>query len=237
MDLKIRQAQERILRAFADKSENFALSGGSALELYYLKHRFSVDLDFFSPNYDVEEIEHLASVFGKSGGGKIRFESEFVSGDRARVRFYTMPVKGSNRLLKIDFVEDVLFESPRIKRFEGVPVYDVEHIYFQKIAAIAGTGQRHDSLGRPIIEGAREEARDAFDIYMLSKKIRPLHIFLKGVPRPMQRGVVQWYQTFSRGELKLGLLDLDIYDNKFDARDMIVYLESEIKKFIKQVLE
>jgi hypothetical protein len=46
-----------------------------------------------------------------------------------------------------------------------------------------------------------------------------------------------WYQTFSRQELKLGLLDLDIYEHKFDAKEMIIYLESQIKKFVKQVLE
>lgn len=237
MDLKIREAQKKVLKVLAQKRRSFALSGGSALELYYLKHRFSVDLDFFSPKYNITEIEDLVSEFRKCSNGKIKLETEFVTSGLARVRFYTMPVKDSTRPLKIDFVEDVLFESPRIKRFDGVPVYDVEHIYFQKIAAIAGTRQRKDSLGRPVIEWGRQEARDAFDIYLLSKKIRPLHVFLQEVPRQMQRGAVQWYRTFSRGEIKLGLMDLDIYDNKFDAKKMIIYLESEIKEFIRQVLE
>lgn len=236
MDEKIRKVQKAVLGAFADESKNFALSGGSALELYYLKHRFSVDLDFFSPKYDIKEIENLVSAFGRISNRKIKLESEFVAGDRARVRFYTIPLKGSLRPLKIDFVEDVLFESPKIKRFDGVPVYDVGNIYFQKLAAIGGTRQREDIIGRPVIEGNRQEARDAFDIYMLSRKVRPLGAFIKTVPRQMQRGVVQWYQTFSRRELKLGLLDLDIYDNKFDAKEMILYLESEVKKFIKEVL-
>lgn len=237
MDKKIREAQQKILRFFADKSRSFALSGGSALELYYLKHRFSVDLDFFSPKYDFAEIDGLVSEFGKSSGKKIELESEFIVSGRARVRFYTVPIRGSDRPLKIDFVEDVLFKAPKIRRFGGVPVYSVEHIYFQKIVAVAGIHSREDEVGRQIIEGGRREARDAFDIYMLSKKIRPLYIFLKDVPRQLQRGMIQWYQTFSREDLKLGLLDLDIYDDKFDAKEMIIYLESEIKEFVKQVLE
>ena len=237
MDLKIRKAQQKILKLFSNKRTGFALSGGSALELYYLKHRFSVDLDFFSPKYDLTEIDDLVSEFRKCSSGRIKLESEFITGSRARVRFYTVPIAGSVRPLKIDFVEDVLFTVPRIKRFEGVAVYSVEQIYFQKIAAVAGTRSERDDIGRQITEGGRLEARDAFDIYMLSKKIRPLHIFLQGVPRQLQRGTVCWYQTFSRREVKLGLLDLDIYDHKFDAKEMIIYLEAEINEFVKRVLE
>ena len=237
MDLKVRKAQQEILEVFSRKAGSFALSGGTALELYYLKHRFSADLDFFSPKYDIREIERLVSKFEKCSNGKIKLESEFITNGQAKVRFYTMPIKGSNRPLKIDFVEDMLFKTPVIKKVKGIPVYSIDHIYFQKIVAIAGIRPAKDNTGREILRGGRREARDAFDIYMLSKKIRPLHIFLQGIPRQLQRGMIQWYRTFSRQELKLGLLDLDIYEDKFDAKEMITYLESEIKKFIKQVIE
>ena len=236
MDLKVRKAQQKILGVFSNKAKSFALSGGTALELYYLKHRFSADLDFFSPKYDLGEIGELVLEFEKCSNGKIKLESEFIAAGRANVRFYTVPIKGLDRRLKIDFVEDVLFKTPVIKRFKGVPVYSIDHIYFQKIVAIAGTRPGEDDIGKEILRGGRREARDAFDIYMLSKKIRPLHIFLKDVPRQLQRGMVQWYRTFSRQELKLGLLDLDIYDSKFDGREMIIYLEDEIKKFVKETL-
>ena len=93
-----------------------------------------------------------------------------------------------------------------------------------------------DDIGRQITRG-RKEARDAFDIYMLSKKIQPLHQFLKSVPSQLQRGMVHWYRTFSRQELKLALLDLDIYDKKFNSSEMISYLEKEIKVFMAEVLE
>ena len=102
--------------------------------------------------------------------------------------------------------------------------------------AITGSRLGEDGLGREAIQG-RKEARDIFDIYMLSKKIKPLHIFLKEVPQQQQRGMVHWYRTFSRQDLKLALLDLDIYDKKFNSREMIIYLENEIKKFAKGVIE
>lgn len=236
MDVRIRKAQKKILDIFAKRAGSFALAGGTALELYYLCHRFSFDLDFFSPQYDLAEIGALAAEFRKAAKSKIKLESEFIASGRAKVRFYTLPVEGSARPLKIDFVEDTLFTKPMIKRFAGVPVYSVKNIYIQKLVAISGTHPEIDEIGRQWTQ-ERREARDIFDLYMLSMKIKPLHIFLKDASGVIQKGIIHWYQTFSRQELKLALLDLDIYDTKFDAKEMIIYLENEIKQFIKQVLE
>jgi len=234
-NVKMKKLQKEFLKVFAKAADNFALTGGTALEIYYLHHRFSVDLDFFSPKYDVKEASRIIAAFKKIGKCKIKLENEFVLASHAKVRFYHVENKELGRPLKIDFVEDVIFDQPRIERFEGVPVYSVKNIYIQKISTITGTREKIDDAGRQFMQG-RREARDAFDIYMLSKKIKPLHIFLKSLSSPMQRGMAHWYQTFSRQDLKMGLLDLDIYDKKFDSRGMIVYLENEMKKFTKEVL-
>jgi len=235
MDTNIRDMQKQILDVFSREARHFALAGGTALELYYLQHRFSSDLDFFSPGYDVTEIQDLLSAFEKNVKRTISLDSELTAGERARVRFYTLPVRGSNRPLKIDFIEDVLFEKPVIRKIEGVRVYSVENIYFQKIAAISGTHSETDETGRQIMEG-RKEARDVFDIYMLSKQIKPLHTFLKNVPTLLQRGIVHWYRTFSRQDIKLALIDLDIHEPRFNSKEMITYLENEIKTFIREVI-
>lgn len=237
MDIKIRKAQKEILDLFSEKAKDFALSGGTGLELYYLHHRFSADLDFFSPTYDFSEIENLVLAFGRYFGKTLKLEAEFLVTGKAKVRFYTVSVKGTDRPLKIDFVEDVFFSKPAIKKFEGVRVYSVDNIYMQKIATVSGIPSGVDEVGRDLRIGRREEARDAFDIYMLSKKIQPLHIFLKKTPRYLQRGMVHWYRTFSRQEIKLSLLDLDIYDKQFDSKRMIIYLENEIKKFTEDAIE
>lgn len=235
MDIKIREAQMEILDLFSKKSGSFALSGGTALELFYLHHRCSMDLDFFSIKYNPAEINALVSEF-KKFSNKIRFEAELKTGGRARVSFYTVPVKGTRQVLKIDFIEDVLLRSPSIKEIRGIPVYSAEDIYFQKLSAMGGVRLSEDITGRQMVEGGRREARDVFDVYVLSKKIKPLHVFLQDVPGYLQKGIIQWYQTFSRQELKIGLLDLDIYDKDIDGKEMIVYLENEIKEFIKGVL-
>lgn len=236
MDVKIREAQLKILEILSRLSKSFALSGGSALELYYLKHRFSRDLDFFSPRYDLEEIKNLISAFSKDIGKSLKLENEFVTGNRARVQFYTVPIKGSKFPLKIDFIEDVFFTEPTIRKFKSIPVYDVKHIYFQKIVAVTGTQLIEDSTGREVTTG-RREVRDIVDIYYLSQKVKPLHRFLKTLSKEQRRGMVQWYRSFSRQEFKLGFLDLDIYDKKLDASRVITYLEDEIKKFISEVVK
>lgn len=234
MDKLIRKAQERVLGITASCAGSFALAGGTALELYYLRHRFSADLDFFSPVYDTAEIEKIKARLEEAVKCRLKLESESIVGGRAKVRFYTMPVKGSARPLKIDFVEDVVIRKPRIRRFHGVPVYSAEDIYLHKIAAVCGTRVFEDEIGRKFMEG-RREARDVFDLYVLSKKICALHIFLARLDSPMQIGMVHWERSFSRQDLKLGLLDLDIYVSDFNARAMIIYLENEIRSFIKQV--
>ena len=236
MDKKIRQAQYEVLEAFSRAKSGFALSGGTALELYYLHHRFSWDLDFFSPEYDLKEIDRLVSVFSKFLKVRIKLDSEFLSSNRAKVRFYILDIPGSARPLKIDFVEDVIFDILPAKSFNGAQVYGVENIYMQKICAITGTTLKPDEIGRETTQG-RNETRDAFDIYMLSKKIKPLYLYLKKIPAAQQRGLIHWYRTFSRQDLKLSLLDLDIYDKNFDPREMIIYLEGQIKKFTKEVME
>lgn len=236
MDRKLREAQNKILEAFSRQPGGFALAGGTALELYYLHHRFSADLDFFSSAYDTKEIENLVFSFEKHTGKKLKLEAEFFASQKARVRFYTAPVEGSARPLKIDFIEDVLFAKPEIKKINGVPVYSVKNIYIQKISAITGVPWGVDEMGRELM-GGRKEARDIFDIYMLSKEVSPLHIFIKQMPHYLQRGMIHWYRTFSRQDIQLSLLDLDIYDKKFDSKKMIIYLENEIKKFIGEVIE
>lgn len=236
MDRKIRQAQIQVLEAFSREAHSFALAGGTALELYYLRHRFSADLDLFSPAYTLKEVKDLISAFEECMKAKAKLGAEFLSSEKAKVRFYHIPVKGSDRPLKIDFVEDVFFTKPKFNKFSGVPVYRAQDIYLQKITAVLGTRTQTDETGRQFMQG-RQAARDVFDIYMLSKKIKPLHLFLEDIPAYLQRGMIHWYRTFSRQDLKFELLDLDIYDKKFDSKEMIIYLEKEIEKFAEEVIE
>ena len=235
MDKIVRNMQLKILDVFSKETREFALSGGTALELFYLKHRFSRDLDFFSHEYNLKEIDLLVSKFNRITDETIKLENEFVVSNKARVRFYTAEIKDTSVPLKIDFVEDVLFDKPVIRKFNKVPVYDINHIYFQKIVALVGTHLTTNEIGRETITG-RREVRDIIDVYYLSKKICPLHGFMKRLSRDLQRGIVYWYRSYSRQEVKFGVLDLDIYDKEFDVKGMTGHLDNEIKKFMTEVI-
>ncbi len=235
MDEYIRAAQKQILKVFAIYSRSFALAGGTALELYYLHHSYSKDLGFFSARYDVKEIEDLVLEFGRSIESRTTLENEFTMPNHARVRFYTVPVKGAGYPLKINFVEDVLIDDPKIVKIEGTPVYDVEHSYSQKIFAITGTHLGSTSTGGQSITG-RRAMRDIVDMYFLSNQIRPLHQFLRGLSPDQKRGMVLWYRSYPRMELRLGLSDLDLYGATLDGSKVISYLDHEIKLFMKEEL-
>lgn len=113
----------------------------------------------------------------------------------SRVKVYSLAAKESARNLKIDFIEENLIKKPRIKRFLDVPVYDARDIYYQKISAIAGTGERKDEFDRDMQSG-RNQPRDVFDVYSLSRKIAPLSVFLGKLPAGIQRRIVHWYRNF-----------------------------------------
>jgi predicted nucleotidyltransferase component of viral defense system len=234
MDNGIRDFQLRVLDVFKGSAKSFALAGGTALEVYYLRHRFSWDLDFFSDSFGRREIESIISAFKAMPGVRVKKVNEVKLGGAAGAVFYTISKKGLKRPLKIDFVENNLINHPRIRRFAGVPVYSAKDIYAQKIYALCGTLTKNDDAGREFSEG-RKEARDVFDVYTLSKKVEPLHKFIQGMPRYAQRGLLHWYSTFSRHDLKIGLIDLEIYERDFNSQEMIIYLESEVKKFVKRI--
>ena len=69
MDNGIREIQQKVLQSMADIDGHlFALAGGSALEIFYLNHRFSRDLDFFTRRYDGNEIEEIVGLLKKKLG-------------------------------------------------------------------------------------------------------------------------------------------------------------------------
>lgn len=235
MDKELRKLQLDVLSAAAVNLSSFALSGGTALELFYLNHRFSRDLDFFSPKYNQKEIEIILNSISKNLNVNINLENKLSVSSNAKVQFYTLNKKESSNILKIDFIEDINFEKPDYSIFNNVPVYKVDLIYLQKIFAIIGNAPVLDATGQNIPAG-RNEVRDIIDLYYLSKKIKPLHLFINTLTKQQQRALFKWYQTFSRHDFKLQFLDYEIYDKNIDSRTIILYLENEIKTYTKDLI-
>jgi len=236
MDTAIRKVQLTLLKALAEWKESpFALGGGTALELYYLEHRFSRDVDLFTRDFSPAVLEEAVNKFGRVIGIPLVKQREFLSADRARIAFYTADVEEASYPLKVDFIEEVLLDRPVVRRYNGVPVYDVNEIYKLKVYAVSGTGEATDIVGRVEATG-RMQARDAFDLYVLSKCVKPLSRFLERLPRLVQRRFVRWARTYSRMDMKLALLDLEIYLKDFDGKEMIRHIDTEVERFIRGLL-
>ncbi len=117
----------------------FYLTGGTALAAFYLHHRYSDDLDFFSND---EEIDFLWPMV-QSLVPQLHGEVESRTPAFIRLRF--------GKELKVDFVRDVPFRVGVPILHETWRVDSVENITLNKISAIQG----------------RLDVKDYVDLYFL----------------------------------------------------------------------
>lgn len=128
--------------------QNFYLSGGTALAAYYLHHRFSEDLDFFSEHeFDMLSLDVLFKKIGASLGiTKIDFQQSYN-----RNLFFLHYGSG---ILKTEFI---FFPFPRVERGErkhGIEIDSLIDIAINKLFTIY----------------QRTAARDYIDLYCIIQK-------------------------------------------------------------------
>lgn len=143
--------QKRVLTIIdenASLSQNFYLTGGTALAAFYLHHRYSQDLDFFSE----KKIDLLTiDIFFKSqkkdiGYSKIDFQQSYN-----RNLFF---LHFSSEILKIEFT---FFPFPRIekgRREDQILIDSILDIAVNKLFTIY----------------QRTQARDYIDLYCICKE-------------------------------------------------------------------
>jgi hypothetical protein len=100
---RIVKDQKRISRIVTGKFPAYYLAGGTALA-FYLGHRFSEDLDFFSPRYDPAMADKIMRYIEDQTG------YSFKRGDEVHRNIKTAGMKvfylnmGSEVVMKVDFV-------------------------------------------------------------------------------------------------------------------------------------
>ena len=153
-------AQDLILdKVFTNLAElgiqNCILAGGTALARYYLQHRVSYDLDFFvgsnlSP-------ERLSIALGRIG--LMLTDTQVESGGVFAHQLHGYAsVDGIT--VKLSFVEDQIYTGMwPTKRFGNIVTEELDGLYHRKLRTISGSGYGKDT------KGARQTARDLFDIY------------------------------------------------------------------------
>jgi hypothetical protein len=142
--------QNSFLALFAqipDQSQ-FYLTGGTALAEYYLGHRLSYDLDFFT---GVEELVLPISYQIEKLGSEQNIDITVV---RRFASYVELLVKSQDERLKIDLALDSPFRfEPSVISNDGVYVNDYKDLQVDKLLAYFG----------------RAEPRDAVDLFYILK--------------------------------------------------------------------
>jgi len=225
--------QDKVLKTMAGKADNFALGGGTALSRSYFHHRQSFDLDFFTLDFDRKPILQLMSFISASLNKEFKLMSEQVAKKKIRIMIFSITLD-KNIILKIDFIEDHIRRLKPVKQIDGIRVLALEDIYLRKLYAIAGTIETMDSTGRAISIGGRQEAKDFFDLYFLSHTFMNLSDFVfRYCDMFMQEALIRWFRTYSRLDIKTGLLELST-KNKFDYNAMENHLKNEIGRLLEK---
>ncbi len=204
--------QDEVLKKLAGKIDGFYLAGGTALAKFYFHHRESYDLDFFTQEYSGGRIEEVACFLTRETGKVMKLKKRCDQTERktARGRIYDLVLDPEvEQDLKMDFFEDVLPLLKPFKRVDGINILSLEDIYLRKIYAVSGSFVEDDRIGRRKFLGGRQEARDLYDLYLLSTTFQNLSVFMPGHCQAwMKEGVITWFRRFNRTEMKMGLMDI-----------------------------
>ena len=204
--------QDEVLKKLGDKLDDFYLAGGTALAKFYFHHRESYDLDFFTQKYSISKVEEAVRILTRETGKTMKLKTRRDQAGRkiARGRIYEMILGPKvEQDLKIDFFQDVLPLLKPFKKVDGIDILSREDIYLRKIYAISGNPVEQDRVGKKRFLGGRQEARDLYDLYVLSSSFQNLSIFMsKHCEAWMKEGVIAWFHHFNRTEMKMGLTDI-----------------------------
>lgn len=223
--------QEKIFQNFPPV-QDYYLGGGTALARVYFNHRDSLDLDFFTHKFSRKEIVE----FMKKLSVNIKKDTRLI-GEQSDKRFLRMLVfnviAGGREGLKIDFLEDWLNLIRPVRMIDKMPVLSLEDIYIRKIYTITGTMERRDIVGRKIFIGAREEAKDFYDLYFLSHTFQKLSEFIyKYGNQALKEAVINWFRKYDRMNIKVGIQELAA-KKEVDYQTMEKHFKKEIDDILR----
>ena len=129
-------------------------------------------------------------------------------------------------------MEDVYRLLKPLRLIDGIPLLRIEDVYFRKILTACGSIPTVDSIGRSVFIGGRQEAKDFFDLYFLSKTFKPLSSFVNEYCQQVQKeSIIIWFRTYKRLEMKIGLTEI-ITDKNVSFPEMERHFKDEVERII-----
>ncbi len=206
------------------------LAGGTALARCYLQHRVSYDLDFFvNVRFDPFTIQRRLS---DAMVPLLRVET-------LNDPMYASQLHGTTNVdgepLKISFVEDIYAGMFPLKTINGIQTETIEGLYHRKLRTVTGSGEgTTSSTGQTVHAGARQTARDLFDLYVLSNEIKPLMEFVREINK---HGAAVPEALLISGIRKISWIDLMDEFEMLELAEKYVSIKAfDIKRYFDGVL-
>lgn len=153
--------QEDFIKAFAKSklAKNIFLTGGTALSAFYLFHRFSEDMDFFTElEGEIPQSVPILKDIARELNGRIEIRKEFTT-------FVEVFFSRKDEKVKIHFAQDTPFRLRKINwdKTYNILIDNLLDIACNKISALFD----------------RSAEKDFVDIYFLSKEFMPFEKIYK----------------------------------------------------------
>jgi len=184
--------QKEILKTFGEipDSEQFYLTGGTALAHFYLKHRKSNDLDFFS------SVPELIAPFSSRLEEKLKSHGMSVERQRGFHSFVELAVERSGETTIIQMAQDAVFRfesTVTFPQFPNVKIDNLRDIASNKLLALFGRAALRDFIDLyALIQKGKFTAEElmkmapqkdpGFDLYWLGVAFERIRQFREGAP-------------------------------------------------------
>lgn len=218
MDSILTEQQQLALKLIADTNlaQHFYFGGGTVLSHYYLQHRYSEDLDFFSQEeFDPQDI----TISVKSLKNKLGFEL-FDYQNSFNRNLYFLRFK-NGYILKLEFTYYPFQQIEQPKKIDGLLIDSVIDIATNKLFTIA----------------QKPRGRDYFDLYTIIRK----YGFILEDLRMKAKLKFDWHVDPLQLASKLYEVDthLDdpIIDGQFDKNIITSFFHAEAEKLKGEILE
>lgn len=211
--------QQKVLFEFKNSNlvKRFYLSGGTALAEFYLRHRVSEDLDFFTQEkLDLDQLKKfISAVCKKIPVTKIEFQHGYG--------LYTFFMTSKqNRKYKIDFGQYPFGPIEKLKNFNGILVESLFDIAVNKAQTIA----------------FRPRLRDFIDLYLIIQQ-KPEWSFKELLKSSFEKfemrvDALQVGQNLLEVEKQI---DMPIMIKKINLKNIQNFFLNEAKKLEKDIIK
>lgn len=198
-----------ILAGLPDK-ENFYLAGGTALAEYYLGHRLSFDLDYFTGTENlVLPLSYQIETACQKRGLSLKVVRRFST-------YVELLIEKGDESLKIDVALDSPYRfGPPLISQQGIYINDYPDLRVDKLLAYFGRSEPRDAVDLyfimqkepldPLLEQAAQKDT-GFDPYWFAIALNRCENF----PDEIERWPVKMLQSFDPRVLKQTFLDLAV---------------------------